>query len=102
VEEQLKTMLEEGGVPKDAIASLRGRGVTTLKQLIALAALPDAMPSLAEELGLGEPAYETLMAALKSEVSDDELERLERWDDPSGRLGCLIEEVGGNEDDKAE
>ncbi len=102
MEEKLKSMLEDGGVPENAIDTLRGRGVINLKQLIALAAVPDAVPELAGQLGLDEASFEMLMTALKADVPEDELERLERWEDPSGRLGCLIEEVGTDEDDQAE
>jgi len=102
VEKKLKSMLEEGGVPDSAITALRERGVINLKQLIALAAVPDAMPELAGQLRLDEASFEALLAELKKSVPDDELERLERWEDPSGKLGCLIEEVGGHEDDQAE
>ena len=94
-------ILRENGVHENAIELLAVRGIQDLRQLVALAAVPGLADGLTEDLGLDETSFARLLERLRQELPSDELEKLERYEEPDGRLGCLELEVTDDEDDSA-
>jgi len=68
------------GLPEwseDIVANLRGVGITTAQQVVAIAATSDGIHSLTEQLDLSENDVRQLVESARASLTSEELSELE-------------------------
>lgn len=74
----------------ERISLLAAQGIRSVQQLYALLAAKGVGVEIQRLLGLTDDALENLKESLEKLLSADEIGRLSKYTDHSGRLGALI------------